>query len=357
MKSNIFFFSFLLLFGKLYSQSVNVFDHISSGKADLICKSLHSNDYLDSTLFLWSNNDYDKSTYYVIKAIKEDNAEKTTKYIKMAIICVKDTLKRNKFDLPKEVWDSLFSKYPLGYQQYLNVVISELFYTAPYQCQYLLIDNDALLRNMGNKPFLAFSYLNRASLNYEVLDNSIQALSIIDSAIYIWIDLGDEMQLANNYKYKGLILSSLGQIDSSMKYINTAINLYSKLSFDAGIYSCILDKVDAFSQNSVCDSILSNYSLTSGFYAKNDIFRFFILNINLLKGYNCFTFEDLQPYIEMNNSLYDDPNILDINRLAYLKVLIKIFEHNSIDNIPLNYKYDKLYYKMKRLDYDQILFE
>ncbi len=87
----------------------------------------------------------------------------------------------------------------------------------------------------SNFPKAAIFYLNIASIYDEHLLETDSALIYADLSLKHWIELQDTMQMANLFKYTGLLKGKTGQFRAAEQDIHQALQLYREVEFPQGL--------------------------------------------------------------------------------------------------------------------------
>lgn len=84
-------------------------------------------------------------------------------------------------------------------------------------------------------PKAGITHLNIANLYDERLGQTDSALVWSEKALNIWMDQHDTMQMANLYKYTGLLKGRSGKMVEAISDIHQAIRLYEEAGFAQGV--------------------------------------------------------------------------------------------------------------------------
>lgn len=255
----------------------------------------------------------------LLKAIKSETAFDAEKYMLESFILISGNKDISGFSLPDSILDNLSIKFEMTRDQLITKITGECFYTIPQIGLYFLNKQAESFISKGNKPMLAFSVFNQAMLNNEVLMSSkVMVLSLLDSVINIWAPLNDTLQMANVYKYKGLVLSQSGDFGQAALYFNEAIQMFRSKSFDAGIYSCRLDMIQLYRESGLCDSVRSAAVEAAHNFGNEDYFRLFVSATFSLQS-ECFTEDECEVLVERNLRILENNDLPLICKIDFCK--------------------------------------
>ena len=86
-----------------------------------------------------------------------------------------------------------------------------------------------------NRKKAGITNLNIANIYDEHLAKTDSALIFSDKALTLWKTQNDTLQMANLYKYIGLLKGRLGKMDEAISDVYQAINMYEKIGFEQGV--------------------------------------------------------------------------------------------------------------------------
>lgn len=154
-----------------------------------------------------------------------------------------------------------------------------------------------------NYPKTAITFLNVANIYDEYLEKPDSALLFANQSLSAWQQINETMQIANLYKYKGLLLGKTGAFDLAKLEIEKAINLYETLGFDQGIAVSQFNLANVyFEQNNFTESITLFELATNFWKSQNKQDRVFINNLFGIKLYaKVGNQESVQDLIQQNN--------------------------------------------------------
>jgi len=132
----------------------------------------------------------------------------------------------------------------------------------------------------------AISVQNQGQLLDESCHNYSASLQNINRAIQCFIVLKDTLDLANNRKFKGYLLSKMGMYTDAKTEINSALYLYSLKNKGWGIAVSQFDLSKVYDAEAKPDSALFYTNMALSFWqTAEDNYRIFIINtmkLNLL---------------------------------------------------------------------------
>ena len=206
---------------------------------------------------------------------------------------------------------------------------SSFYERNPEKC-IILLDRAAIFyENVGNKKQQALCYQNIAFAYFEKLDKVDSAICFIDKAIPIWIEIQDPINLANIFKYLGMLQGKKGEFTKGIESIRQAVALFDKGKIYSGIAVSYFDLASLYESANQLDS--SNYYLYKNkeyFESVKDTGRIFRVNNKLFEN-----------YIKSGN-LTSASEVYDRN--LKLEKSNRVYWQQLIDYYRLNMKYFKL---------------
>lgn len=221
---------------------------------------------------------------------------------------------------------------------------NSFFESNPEKCIVFLNQAAILYEKLGNKKQQAYCYQNVAFAFYEKLDNIDSAISYIEKAIPIWIEMKDTLKYANILKYYGMLQGQSKEFDKGKETIKKAISLFDKVGFNAGIAVSYFDLAILFENANEIDS--SNYYLDKNkayFESIQDTLRIFGANNKLFENYvrtkNYFlASESYKNNLKLENS----SRVYWQQLIDYYRISMKYFK--LVDNLEL-YELNQKKYK------------
>ena len=121
-------------------------------------------------------------------------------------------------------------------------------------------------RGLGRSDKSAIANLNIAGIYDEKLNDYPKALSFAKASLNDWKELNDSMQIANLYKYVGLLESYNDNFDVAIDDIQKAIRLYEDLNFEEGVAVSHINMAKVLHQKGDNTSALQHYKDSKGFW-------------------------------------------------------------------------------------------
>ncbi len=320
MKASVFILQVFAFVNLSLAQNTSIIDSFSPGiQKKFFLKEITQSpkSFPDSNAYFRTHSSYDTAAYWLMRAVLSDDEQEILNSVERSVLCARDTLGKEAFVLPDSLLNLIIAKLSNGYGQFLGYLNSKLFYTSPYQCLYFLNEETNLYFKTNNLPFRAFSYLNRASLFAEVLNQYDSAIDLIDSAIVLWSDIGDTMQLANNIKYKGLLLGLNHKLIEGEIFLKSAQHMFVEKNFEPGQYSCMLDLTKIYAVNNQCDSLEKYYKICYPYFNNNDKYRLFVLNNNVFFGFTCMDSKTLSKLVKENIIMLANNDVFVYNKIEF----------------------------------------
>jgi tetratricopeptide (TPR) repeat protein len=129
--------------------------------------------------------------------------------------------------------------------------------------------------------------LNIANIFDEYLEKTDSALVYSEKALEIWKRHYDTLQMANLYKYIGLLKGKSGKIDEAKSDIQQAIMMYQKVGFGQGVAVSEFNLADVYFRDKNFTEAEALFVKSKDFWNGNgDLGRIFTNNILGIKIYN-----------------------------------------------------------------------
>ena len=166
--------------------------------------------------------------------------------------------------------------------------------------------------------------LNIANIYDEYLERMDSALVYSEKALEIWKTQNDTLQMANLYKYIGLVKGKLGGIDEAKSDIRQAIMMYQKAEFEQGVAVSEFNLAEVYFREKNYTESEALFVKSKNFWkGKGDLGRVFTNNILGIKIYNVVGDKDkVEKLIEENKVItnqtgLDEFIITKFNELVY----------------------------------------
>lgn len=122
--------------------------------------------------------------------------------------------------------------------------------------------------------------LNIANVYDEYLERKDSALIYSERALRIWKEQKDTLQMANLYKYTGLLKGGLGKIDEAQSDIHQAIRMYETKGFGQGVAVSEINLAEVYFMDENYTESEALFSKSKDFWKGNgDLSRVFTDNI------------------------------------------------------------------------------
>jgi tetratricopeptide (TPR) repeat protein len=132
----------------------------------------------------------------------------------------------------------------------------------------------------GNLPKAGITYLNIANIYDEHAAQMDSALIYAEKALAIWNLQQDTLQLANLYKYVGLLKGRVGSLEAGKKDIELAIDLYQQLAFGPGVAVSQLNLAEVYLREGHYAASESLFTQSKAFWQTDgDLGRVFTTNL------------------------------------------------------------------------------
>jgi len=307
---------------------------------------------------LKAENPYNQSLGYLMAAVQVSQTDSVISNVVKSVLAAREYLDTIRYELPESVLDKLASKLPGGREQLLDGML-QLFYKAPWQCDGFLALKGEMCRKNNSQPYLGFTYLNRAFLFTDVIDKPERALALMDTAVSIWTEIDDHLQLANNIKARGVVLCAMQKYLKAEKEIKTALEIYKRNNEQYGISSCQLDLVRVYAYSGELDSMKKYDQLCRPYFEANDTMRLFALNTNRIAAYRIANQYAVRDLIKQTHGMIVPGNINPVMQIEFYRYTIKALEFfNEVALLKIYRTYqDDLHRKLLNDDYFPGLFE
>lgn len=101
-------------------------------------------------------------------------------------------------------------------------------------------------QDVGNYKKAGITNLNIANIYDEHSNRIDSALIYAEKSLRIWTEHNDSLQIANLYKYIGLLKGKIGKFDEATTAIQEAIKIYQAKAFEQGIAVSEFDLADVY---------------------------------------------------------------------------------------------------------------
>jgi len=346
MKLSILLLSVFLLVGPvalLAQEKFTVYEKSSAEAQKQWDAFLQSESKTPRTMMVLSINDnpYDKSLAYLMQAMQCPQSDSVIYYVNQSVMEVRSQLDTNRFELPLTLQNALSKNLSGGRGQLLDGLM-QLYYMAPWQCTYFIQEKEDLCKLNKDEQMLAFALLNRALLYSEVLNKPDRALPLIDNAIAIWTKLGNNAQLANNIKARGVADMRMKKFTEAGKEIKEAMGLFARNDLTYGVTSCQLDLVLLYAKAGEPDSMKKYDQLCRPEFEAGDTMRLFMLNTNRLAAFQTANQYSIRDIAKQNAQLLFSAKFHPAMVIEYYKNAIKAFtffgEAVMLKNSKLEYQ-------------------
>jgi len=272
-----------------------------------------------------ADNAYDKSLAYLMQAMQVPQPDSVIYFVNQSVMAVRDQLDTNRYELPLSIQNVLSRNLSGGRGQLLDG-LAQLYYMAPWQCSYFIQEKEELSTLNKDEPMLAFALLNRALLYSEVLSKPDRALPLIDNAIAIWTKLGNNAQLANNIKARGIAKMRMKKYTEAGKEIKEAMGLFARNDLTYGVTSCQLDLVLLYAKAGEPDSMKKYDQLCRPEFEAGDTMRLFVLNTNRLAAFQTANQYSIRDLAKQNADLLFSAKFHPVMVIEYYKTALRAFK-------------------------------
>lgn len=129
--------------------------------------------------------------------------------------------------------------------------------------------------------------LNIANIFDEYLNELDSALVYSDRALEIWKKQDDTLQMANLYKYIGLLQGRIGEFVKAKSNLQEAIMMYREVGFEKGVAVSEINLADVYFENGYLAESDSLFLKSTKFWKESgDLGRVFTNNILGIRIYN-----------------------------------------------------------------------
>jgi len=283
---------------------------------------------------------------YLILAIHDSEPDSVIAHVAKSVMVASEFLDTIPYELPLAVQERLSVHLPMGREQLFDG-LQQLYYKAPWQCNGFLAEKAKLCRQKNDLPQLAFTYLNRAFLFTDVINKPEPALALIDSAIMIWTEIGDNEQLANSIKARGLVFCAMQKYSKAETEIKSALKIFSRNNAQYGVISCQLDLVKVYALSGEPDSMKQYDQLCRTVLESSDTMRLFVLNTNRLAAFQTANQYSIRDFAKQNHDLLSKSNLHPVQVIDFYKRAIKAFEFFGESVLLKTYRFE--YEQVKRV--------
>lgn len=216
----------------------------------------------------------------------------------------------------------------------------------PEKCIALLDNAAKLYEKLSNKKQQAYCYQNIAFAYHEKLDNIDSAISYIEKAIPIWIEIQDSINQANIFKYLGMLQGKKGEYANGINTIQKAISLFDSCNFQSGIAVSYFDLALLYDNANQIDSSIYYFEKNKSYFeTKQDTFRVFLVNNKIFKSYlKNENYSSASEIYKSNLTLENSSRVYWQHLIDYYRISMKYFK--LVDNSEL---YDLNQEKYKQL--------
>ncbi len=160
-------------------------------------------------------------------------------------------------------------------------------------------------REAQNGKKTALTYLNIANLYDEHKGDIDSAMIYSHKSLATWTEENDTMQMANLYKYIGLLKGRNAQYEDAELSINTAIGMYKQMGFEQGVAVSEFNMADVHYQSKNYNEGLRLYDKSKDFWVtRKDTGRIYAQNILGVKLYDAVGNKDMvQKLIKENQTI------------------------------------------------------
>jgi tetratricopeptide (TPR) repeat protein len=158
-----------------------------------------------------------------------------------------------------------------------------------------------------------FTNLNIANIYDEYIENIDSALVYSKKALKIWKTQNDTLQMANLYKYIGLLKGKSDEIDEAKSDIQQAIMMYQKVGFEQGVAVSEFNLADVNFRNKDYEGSMDHLNNSTDFWKKKkDYTRIYTNNILGIRIYSATNnHKRVEALIEENIVIEQKTNIND----------------------------------------------
>jgi len=175
--------------------------------------------------------------------------------------------------------------------------------------------------------------LNIANIYEEHLNQVDSALLYSKKSLEIWKAEKDSMQIANLYKYIGLLNGKKGQFSAAKSAIQQAITMYQHQGFEQGIAVSEINLADTYFREKAYDKSIVHFNNSKAFWIQKDnkarVYTDNILGIKIFAAMKRATVVDR--LIEENRKIAQEMEVNSFSKTKFEK-LIKAIKKKPIVN-------------------------
>lgn len=171
-----------------------------------------------------------------------------------------------------------------------------------------------------------FTNLNIANIYDEHKSQFDSALFYAEKSLNIWEIQKDTMQIANLYKYIGLLQGRIGQFVDAEYHIQNAIKMYDNLEFHSGIAVSEFNLADMYFQKKEYNNSIKYFNKAKDFwYSQNDNGRIYANNILGIRIFNTTNNESMvENLIKENRKIEKESDINHFTKKSFDKLITEI---------------------------------
>ncbi len=181
----------------------------------------------------------------------------------------------------------------------------ELFQNAPEEAVMIFKKLAVEYRQLKNFEKQGIVNLNIANIYDEHLNQLDSALVFSQKSLSIWKENNDSLQMANLYKYIGLLKGRAGDFTEAKSAIEKAVELYTKKNFDQGRVVSEFNLADIYFREGNFRESESLWIKSKEFWSsKNNKYRIFTSNLLGIQLYDKMGSKDqVQSLIKENRAI------------------------------------------------------
>ncbi len=176
-----------------------------------------------------------------------------------------------------------------------------------------------------------FTNLNIANIYDEHLNQVDSALIFSEKSLGIWRSKNDSMQMANLYKYIGLLKGKKGQFEEAKYAIQKAIKIYKDQDFHQGVAISKINLADVYFRKKEFEKSIVYFKKSKEFWLqKNDKGRVYTDNILGIKIFAAMKKdEQVERLIKENRKIEEESNINEFAKSKFDELINGMKEVNS----------------------------
>ena len=182
-----------------------------------------------------------------------------------------------------------------------------------------------------NLKMTGITNLNIANIYDEHVDQIDSALIYAERSLHIWSTMRDSMQMANLFKYIGLLKGKRGQFAEAKSSIRTAIRTYNGLGFEQGIAVSEINLAKTYFREKEYEKSMRYFESSKQFWLqKNEVNRVYTDNIVGIEIHAAMkNDEKVESLIKENHKIEEQTKINNFARAKFIKLLEKLNEEVS----------------------------